>query len=59
MSVLVNNRLTVSQQRALVAKMASGILRYIKKGMASRLREVIFPLCSALLRPHLEYFWLQ
>ena len=36
--VLVDNRLAMSQQRALMAKAASGILGCIKRNMARRVR---------------------
>jgi len=60
LQVWVDGKLNMSQQCALAAKTANCVLECIKHSIASWSREVIVPLCTALVWPHLEYcvrFW--
>ncbi|KAJ7400136.1 hypothetical protein BTVI_107957 [Pitangus sulphuratus] len=52
---MVDEKMNISQQCTIAAQKAKCIPGRIKSSVANRLREVILPLYSALLRPYLEY----
>jgi len=54
LGVLVDKKLSMTQEYALEAQKANHILGCIKSNMANRLREGILPLYSALVRTILE-----
>jgi len=54
LGVQVDKKIDMTRQCVLTAQKANRLLGCIKRSMISRSREGILPLCSTLVRPHLE-----
>lgn len=61
LSVLVGHRPNISMEsQGVVSKASKNTFFVLKKGIDSKERDIILPLCKSLVRPHLEYaipFW--
>jgi len=56
LGILLDEILNMRWQCGLATQKANHILGCIKTSVTSRSREVILPLYSALMRPHLKYY---
>ncbi|GAB0187005.1 hypothetical protein GRJ2_001165800 [Grus japonensis] len=56
LGVLMDEKLNMIWQCVLAAQKANHVLGCIKRRVTSRLREVILPPYSAIVKPHLEYY---
>ena len=54
LGVLADEKLDMSRQSVLTSQKVNLILGCIKRSVASRSRQVILPLCPAVVRPHQE-----
>ena len=56
LGTVVDHKLNMSQQCDAAAKKANAILECINGRITSKSHQVLVPLYSALVRPHLEYY---